>query len=68
MPPGCHHYEIGVAFVRCSKNLSLYVPLFVDLSPMPCLTGGHYDLWKAILFTDVKQGECHPAAFERVCE
>jgi hypothetical protein len=65
MPSGRHHDEIGVAFIRRLKNLSLDSPPFVDLSPLPRLTLRHYDFRKAIFFADVEQGEDYSAAFER---
>jgi hypothetical protein len=48
MPPGSHHDEIGSAFMRRSKNLSLDIPLFVGFSPLPRLTLGHHDFRESV--------------------
>ena len=68
MPLRRHHDEIGVAFIRRLKNLSLDIPLFVSLSPLPRLTLRHYDFREAVFLADVEQREGHSVTFERMGE
>jgi hypothetical protein len=68
MPPGCHNDEISAAFIRRLEDLSLDIPLFIDLSPPPPLTLRHYDFREALFLSDVEQGEDYAVAFERMGE
>ncbi len=68
MPQGRHHDEIGAAFMRRLKNLSLDMPLLVSHSPLPRLTLRHYDFREAIFLADVEQREDYSVAFERLGE
>jgi len=68
MPPGSHHDEIGSAFMRRLKNLSLDIPLFVGPSPLPRFTLGHYDFRESVLLADVEQREGQFVTFERMGE
>src|SRR5215470_15759320 len=68
MPPGSHHDEIGAAFMRRLKNLSLDRPLFGGLSPLPGLTLRHDDFREAVFTADVDQREDYAVTFERTGE
>jgi hypothetical protein len=68
MPPGSHHDEIGSAFMRRLKNLSLDISLFVGSSPLPRFTFGHYDFRGSVLLADVEQREGQVVTFERMGE
>jgi hypothetical protein len=61
-----HHDEICAVFVRRLKNLSLDVPPFAELPPLPQLPPRYDDFREAAFFADMKQREDHPMTIECV--